>query len=58
MPMTVRLSPDTDADLKEIAAEEQIPPAILARNWITAELKRRKARRAQNDADHTNDDSR
>jgi len=30
-------------DLKEIAAEEQIPPAILARNWITSEIKRRKA---------------
>lgn len=43
MPMTVRLSPEADADLKEIADDEQIPPAILARNWITAEIKRRKA---------------
>jgi len=55
--MTVRLSPDTDADLKDIAAEEEIPPAILARNWITSEIKRRKARRAHSPDEPADDDT-
>jgi len=41
-PLTVRLTPEDDAELKDIAVKEQIPAAILARNWITGELKRRK----------------
>ncbi len=57
MPMTVRLSPEIDADLKEIADDEQIPPAILARNWITSEIKRRKTpkRRETDDKGDTTD---
>ncbi len=42
--ITVRLTPEDNADLKDIATEEQIPVAILARNWITSELKRHKAK--------------
>ncbi len=45
--ITVRLTPEDNADLKDIATEEQIPVAILARNWITSELKRHRTKRTQ-----------
>jgi len=52
--ITVRLSPEDNVDLKGIAEEEQIPVAILARNWITSELKRHKAKHGH--VSHNSDD--
>jgi len=52
--ITVRLTPEDDAELKDIAVKEQIPAAILARNWITGELKRRKV--APSSSRHDNGD--
>jgi len=40
MPMTVRLTPDDDVLLKEVAHQKRIPAAILARNWISEELEK------------------
>lgn len=43
MPMTLRLDAEVDASLREIAVEEGLPVAIMVRNWVTAEVRRRKA---------------
>jgi len=53
-PLTVRLTPEDDAELKEVATQEQIPAAILARNWITGELKRRKSTKPSTDDGDSN----
>ncbi len=52
--ITVRLTPEDDAELKEVATQEQIPAAILARNWITGELKRRKSTKPSTDDGDSN----
>jgi len=54
--ITVRLSPEDNVDLKDIAEEEQIPVAILARNWISSELKRHKATHGHTPTRHQSDD--
>ncbi len=43
MPMTVRLTPDDDLLLKEVAHQKRIPAAILVRNWISEELEKYRA---------------